>query len=337
MTKNDAALSDYPSASIFSSLININVADFYREIGMEGGYGYYCYNGATILTSAMINVKYVMTDRSYEESPYRTLVDVDNGIYLYENNYTLPLGFMIPSDLEERWDYTYGNPTTAQNELGYALGATEPLLTEISTEISDGKSTIHVEESGYIYGYYSTTAAKSITAESGEQVRNFSKNSHIYLLDLGYHEAGEDIVVSSSDTDLLQVQGYAWNDDAFTQVYQTLSEQTMTLDSYSDANIKGHIDVKKAGNLLLSVPNDPGWHVYVDGEETEYVSFGDALISIPLTEGAHTIELSYHTPYLWQGALISLGSFVLFLLITLKRKSAKKEQNMCEYTENDLL
>lgn len=324
LTKNDSALSDYPSATVFSSLININVADFYREMGMEGGKNYYCYNGATMLTSAMLNVKYVMTDSEYEESPYRTLADSDNGMYLYENKYTLPLGFMLPSDLEEQWNYTRGNAVMAQNELGYALGAKEPLLTEAVTEVSGGTSTIHVEEAAYIYGYYTGKEAKNITAEAGERVRNYSKCDHVYLLDLGYCEAGTDITVRSSDTLLLSVQGYAWNAEAFSTVYDTLSEQTMTTDYYSDTKIKGHIDVKKAGNLVLSVPNDAGWSVSVDGVKTEYESFAEAFISIPLTEGAHTIELSYHTPYLLEGACISLGSAASLVLIAFFRKKQEK-------------
>lgn len=324
LTKNESALSDYPSASVFSSLINVDVADFYREMGMEGGKNFYCYNGATMLTSAMLNVKYVMTDKSCEESPYRTLVDSENGIYLYENKYTLPLGYIIPSDLEERWDYTQGNAVTAQNELGYALGAEEPLLTEVSTEITGGMSTIHVEKPAHIYGYYIDKAAKSITAEIGEYTRSYSKCDHVYLLDLGYCGAGTDIVIHSDDTQFLSVHGYALNETAFKTVYNTLNEQTMTLDSYSDTNIKGHIDVRKEGNLMLSVPDDLGWSVYVDGVKTEYVSFAEAFISIPLTEGEHTIELSYHTPYLMQGALISTGSLLLFVLITFVRNKRRK-------------
>ena len=32
------------------------------------------------------------------------------GTYLYENLYTLPLGFVLPSDIEENWQYEMDNP-----------------------------------------------------------------------------------------------------------------------------------------------------------------------------------------------------------------------------------
>lgn len=74
--------------------------------------------------------------------------------------------------------------------------------------------------------------------------------------------AGEDITLTSADTDQILVQGYRLNDAAFQAAYHTLSQQTMELKSYSDSRIEGSINVKKAGTLLLSVPDDEGWHVF---------------------------------------------------------------------------
>lgn len=316
MTKNESALSNYASASIFSSLINKDVADFYREMGMEGGKNYYCYNGATMLTSSLLSVKYILTDSAEEESPYRSLISEQNGIYLYENTYTLPLGFMVDSDLMEKWDFTLGTPIMAQNELAYALGATENLLEPVDAELHDGKTVIQVTESGYYYGYYTMKDAKTITATTGNRTRTFSKCDHVYLLDLGYCEAGEDITLISADTDQILVQGYRLNDAAFQSAYHTLSQQTMELKSYSDSRIEGSINVEKTGTLLLSVPDDEGWHVFVDGEEVDYEHFCDAFISIPLKEGSHEIVLKYTTPNLKLGALLSGGALFLFLCIT---------------------
>lgn len=67
---------------------------------------------------------------------------------------------------------------------------------------------IQVTESGYYYGYYTMKDAKTITATTGNRMRTFSKCDHVYLLDLGYCEAGEDITLTSADTDQILVQGY---------------------------------------------------------------------------------------------------------------------------------
>ena len=55
-TKNDAALYGYPSATQFSSLMNLDVSHFYQNVGMEGGKkNFDCANGAMPLLSAMLD------------------------------------------------------------------------------------------------------------------------------------------------------------------------------------------------------------------------------------------------------------------------------------------
>ena len=50
------------------------------------------------------------------------------GTYLYENLYTLPLGFVLPSDIEENWQYEMDNPAEVQNDLCWSQGADEVLV-----------------------------------------------------------------------------------------------------------------------------------------------------------------------------------------------------------------
>ena len=102
LTKNDAAIYGYSSSTIFSSLMNIGVSRFYRNMGMEGGKNFYSYSGATPLMSAMLSVRYLIANNPYEESPLRTLVAQDGRNYIYDNLYTAPLGFMADLDFEER-------------------------------------------------------------------------------------------------------------------------------------------------------------------------------------------------------------------------------------------
>ena len=328
LTKNESSLTGYRSASIFSSLMNISVADFYRAVGMEGGKNFYCYNGATPLISSMLSVKYLLTDSGEEESPVRTLVDSSDGIYLYENKYTLPLGFMVDSDLENLWDYEWGTSIEVQNQLAYALGADTELYTPIETDVESQKTVIHVTEDSYIIGYYSNNSATTITADYGTKVRTFSKTDHVYLLDLGWCKAGTTINLTASGASVLQVQAYQMNLDALDQAFSTLNSQTMELESYDSTSVKGKIDVSEAGNLILSIPAEDGWRVTVDGKEVEPDTFCDSLISLPLDVGSHEIELHYQTPDIVPGAVISLSCIVLFAgTMLLKRRKNKKTQD----------
>ena len=72
--------------------------------------------------------------------------------------------------------------------------------------------------------------------------------------------------------------------------------------------------------MLLSITQEGGWRVWVDGKETKSSRFMDSLIKIPLIKGEHEILLTYHTPGLKTGAGISLASLALFLLLFVFRK-----------------
>lgn len=315
MTKNESCLSGYASASLFSSLMNYSVGTFYRELGMEGGKNFYCYNGATPLVSSMLSVKYMLSSSGTEESPLRTLVGEKDGVYLYQNNYVLPLGFMIPDDLEKRWDFRDTTAIYAQNMLAKELGAEENLLEPLLTQKKEGENVITVPESGYIYVNYYDNAANTIYADMDGKRRTYTKCSHMYLLDIGWCEAGTTIYLSSPEVEKLSFQAYRLNLNSLNQAYGTLQEQKFVVDSFSDTKVTGHINVTKAGKLAFSIPCEDGWTLYVDGKETEKQLFLDSLIAVSLAEGTHEIELRYMTPGLKTGAMISMGALLVFILI----------------------
>jgi uncharacterized membrane protein YfhO len=342
LTKNESCLTGYRSASIFSSLMNISVGDFYRSVGMEGGKNFYCYNGATPLLSSMLSVKYLMTDSAKEESPLRTLVDSDNGINLYENKYTLPLGFMVSPDLERKWEYNWGTPIEVQNRLAKQLGAKDDLFTPIDTKVENQKTTVTVLEDSYVIGHYSDNGATTITANYGDKTRTFSKADHVYLLDLGWCKAGTKITLTPTDSNILQMQAYKLNMDSMNTAFNTLNEQTMKLQSYSSTSVKGSIHVKTAGDLILSIPKEDGWSAYVDGKSVPMNEFCKTFINIPMTVGTHQIELRYCTPGILPGALISLTCLVLFAILMLLAYRRKKNMpeiagDKDETGENDVI
>lgn len=326
MTKNESSLTGYRSASLFSSLMNYSVGTFYRELGMEGGKNYYCYNGATPLLSAMLSVKYMMTIRADEESPLRTLAGESGGIYLYENNYVLPLGFTVPEDLEDNWDFKEGTAVMAQNSLVHKLGAAEDLLCPVPVEKNTKETVIRVTEDSYVYASYGSRMANTITADIGGKRRTFTKCSHVYLLDLGWCKAGTEIRLSCPEVSELMVQAYTLNFASLDAAYQTLNAQTMTLDEISDRKVKGHISMQTAGKLVFSIPCEDGWTLFVDGKKTDKEMFLNSLIGVTLQAGSHEIELRYETPGLRAGAAVSGISAVLFAAVTLFLRSRAKKR-----------
>ena len=327
LTKNDALVYGYSSATQFSSLMNIGVSRFYRKMGMEGGKNFYSYSGATPLPSAMLSVKYLISGSPYEESPLQTLAAEDGKNYIYQNKYTLPFGFMIEKDLEEKWNPKSGAPITNLNRLAAVLGAEEEMFQPFGgqVEVRADKTVINVLEDGCLYGTYEDTSVTNITVTNGERVRKFNKCDHGYILDLGWCKAGDVVEIeNSSNVSNFKVKAYVLNMDAFLQAYATLNKQTFEIDEFSDTMVRGSIHADKDGSLLFSVPKEAGWHIYVDGTETEGESFMNSLIEIPVTEGEHYIVMRYATPDLHSGIMFSIFSLIGFLKLTSKKK--KKEE-----------
>lgn len=318
LTKNDAAIYGYRSSTIFSSLMNINVSRFLRDLGMEGGKNFYSYSGATPLVSAMLSVKYLISKSPYEESPLRKLVAGDGENYIYENLHTLPLGFMVDAMFEADWNLKKGEKIWNINRMARALGAKADLLlpAQDAVEAEDEKTTVRVEEDGYFYASYTDTSVTNLTVTNGRRTRKFTKCDHGYLLDLGWCRAGDEVeLTNTSGVSEFQVRPYRLNFKALETAYEALSEQTLQLDFFSDDEIRGRIAVKKPGNLILSIPKEEGWSIYVDGEETEGGVFMDSFIEIPLISGEHQIALRYHTPGLKAGAAVSLCCLAVFVFL----------------------
>ncbi len=326
LTKNDSSYHTYSSATVFSSLMNLDVSHFYQSVYMEGGKNYYCFNGATPITSAMMSVSYVITKNELPESAYRTLVKKSGNLHLYKNTYSLSPGFILDEALVEDWDNAYASTSDRimnLNELAELLGGQEQYLKIVKheEEREAGSTTITIPTDGYYYAAYFNNSNDRLTMYSSKgYTRSFSKASHRYLLDVGQCEAGDTITITNAGGDTLQFNLLRMDENAAKTACETLAQEQLEVTDYSDTSMEGNITTQDGGRLVLSIPYVPGWTLKVDGEETEITAFCDAFISVPLKAGTHEISLQYQTPYLKEGAIISALCILVFLLLLVGRR-----------------
>ena len=316
-TKNDDSLYGYASATIFSSLMNLDVSHLFQSLFMEGGKNFYCYNGATPLSSSLFSVKYMLSDSALEESPYRTLVGGSGKSFLYRNNFSLPLGFVMDEQAIADWNSSTAERMASLNSFTSALGAEGQMLYPATyvTDTNAGDTTIDIAEDGYYYADYESCTSDTLTVNRSDGwTKQYSKTSHRYLIELGECKAGDEIHILNSNMESIEFEVYQLNEKVVQQAFDTLNAQTMQLTDMTDRKIEGKIQVQNAGRLILSVPADEGWTLYVDGKETEIEPLADALVGVHLEKGSHTIKLCYTTPGVKAGAGISLGAVVLFMI-----------------------
>lgn len=88
--------------------------------------------------------------------------------------------------------------------------------------------------------------------------------------------------------------------------------------------VSADISLNENEIVCLSIPYSKGWKAFVDDKETELFRCGVAYSGIIVEKGQHSLELSYSTPYLKVGALISLLSLGLLLFLCFLRKGYNK-------------
>ncbi len=103
---------------------------------------------------------------------------------------------------------------------------------------------------------------------------------------------------------------------------QELGQEPLTNIKTGNNRLQGEIMMNRKGLLFLSIPYSKGWKAYVDGRETKLDRGNIMYMALPITEGKHQIRLQYRTPYLKEGALISILSFLCLMgMLLYERKN----------------
>lgn len=154
--------------------------------------------------------------------------------------------------------------------------------------------------------------------------------AHDYSVNLGFHkEAPTTIRI------FLPGHGeYTLGDLTVTQLDLTGYEQQ--IDSLgaehlenvvlNDNRISGTITVSENKLMCISLPYSAGWRAYVDGEEAQILKTDLAFMGLELSEGSHTVEMRYFTPYLAFGILLSIlgwGIFIIWIIVDLYKHKKK--------------
>ena len=108
--------------------------------------------------------------------------------------------------------------------------------------------------------------------------------------------------------------------DAF---YEHADMEDITYDYHGNhLDIKANTDTDRY--LFIAVPYSEGWHAKVDGTSVEIIRANTAFMAIPLSAGSHSIEMTYVTPYLYLGWIISAAGIILYAVYLVCEKKKRK-------------
>ena len=370
-TRMDPAYYGYNGISVFSSMAYESYSQLQSSLGMQGNkVNSYTYNTQTPVYNMMFNIKYlIQTDVSLAPSSnlYKKIYTTsDKKSNVYESKYNLPIAYCVNSKIDD-WVTDEGNPFEIQSDFvklatGYS-NLFKPVeynstdfdavsgddVTENGTywlEKSDSSSNYGTETvslsptiDGNLYLYVKSSDLKTITVNS-EKVSDITQSMEdAYILDLGYHNKGDEVLVSldaskmESESTSFDFYCYTADDTVVKNMYNSLTGNSLNVESYSDTTIKGTVNAKENCYLYSSIPYDDGWSVYVDGKKAETFEIGGTLLAIELTPGQHKIEYKYFPVGFLYGIIISavtvfgLCVFYIYNKSSLKLNKSKRRKD----------
>lgn len=105
--------------------------------------------------------------------------------------------------------------------------------------------------------------------------------------------------------------------DKLTAALATLKQSPLTHVKQGGHTLSGHIRTTADRPVVfLSIPNDPGWQVKIDGRLVKTKTVAGLLMGIKTRPGHHVVTMTYWPPYFKIGLVISIISVLLLRIST---------------------
>ena len=363
-TLNDDALNGYNGISAFTSSANVRVTEFMKALGYgaKNTYNRYCFEESSPVANLFLDLEYVI-ERDGRDRTSSVFSEVHHyeKVYLLENTAYLPLGFLAEEKLAEL-DFSGGdNAFFFQNALfsaatGLDANVWTPIVGSGMTVLGNGTQVEESQVQGRVsYGECETGAYVSyfftadrpgfacihldlpkrndfVVAVNGVDVyrETISLPQMLAVGDLNPGDAVEVRVLCKKDeTGSMTVTAALLDEDLFRWGYSILNASTLHLTSFRQTRVGGSIRCDRDGLLSTSVPQNGNWHLYVDGQKVEPTLVGDCMISVPLSQGEHSIVLKYRNRAFALGAAVTIlcaGVFGTFSYLAYRPELEKRRK-----------
>lgn len=158
---------------------------------------------------------------------------------------------------------------------------------------------------------------------------NFNYDQLGACLCLGYSESGmSEVTLRFESEAVLRFESLEFLSvpmEGYRAAVQTLAAEGWNAE-LSPNRAEGDVTLVSDGILQLSIPYGRGWTARVDGSEVELLRAGGMYMALPLTAGTHHVALTYETPGLRTGAIVSLAALAVLLAWTFAARRARRKK-----------
>ena len=336
--QNDGMQYDYKGITHYSSAGMTYVRYFLRDLGFndDGLYTHYGHDN-TVTADSIFGIKYLVSDGTYPVHPSYSKI-IDDKVSAYQNPYALSCAIGVNDldvnilDDEDPFDY--------QQRI-YSSMAGEKI--NIFDKADFTQNGMVIDNVPYMYYYVEPAGDGELymylddlnNIEQGlvvylndELVTGYGNASSYKVLNLGYHQKGEELCVCvEADTPAPEFGEAIFVTENLSEVergYNIISARCEEIEEVSSSHLK--LQTYNNEGVFLSVPYEKGWNVMVNGVPEEPRMVYGALMYIPLdnTSDVQKINMYFLPDGLLTGMVISLFSIICFVFIVLKKVRSDK-------------
>ena len=332
---NSPSLLNYNGINHFNSVKNAKTLNFLNKFNYQVTDDTSVeFNNYNPYLTSLLGIKYIngSKDEMYYENVY------NENPYMYLNKDALSLGYMIYNKEFKESNSSYQNTENLINSM---------LNTDIKRykviDSFNGKDTEIKEIDNKKYVISKTSIKIEMEDKASNSMflipsRNitFVANYSIFINDDEIKDAvikqspifvnkGDTykIIIKSnlSKTELNSLKWYQIDYDKYIETINELKKNEFNITKYNkDNHIEGNIDVNNDKNvLLLTIPYDKGWNIYVDDNKINYDICFDSFICLDLDKGKHNIKMNYVPSGFIVGLIISSLAFIVTIIYIRKK------------------
>ncbi len=362
-TRFDGAMFGFDGLQRFTSSYNLAVSEMLSELGVGTSKHTISEYGLTPPVSSLLDMGYFIS-RFKDYSAYYEEVGGYRGFRLYKNPDRIPLIFGTdisdPLDIEEFGEVPFENINILYSDLcnedvklflpveynefvrspeEYYEKDTVGFADYLFTAEEDGDYWFYSE---YVYpdeslyneawknGQFSEVFAYANYYLNDQRLGMYRNDEFSYCSDLGRLEKNKeyDMSLDTSLSGIGTTYIYRFDDDIYHRLCERLKENSFEVKEINGQGIKATGNLQEDSYVMITLPYENGYEIYIDGEKSDYISYRGSLILVKVSEGIHDIEIKYIAPGIRSGLVISIVSLIVtgvYVLINYngKRKGKK--------------
>ena len=332
---NSPSLLNYNGINHFNSVKNAKTLNFLNKFNYQVTDDTSVeFNNYNPYLTSLLGIKYIngSKDEMYYENVY------NENPYMYLNKDALSLGYMIYNKEFKESNSSYQN---IENLINSMLNTDIKRYKVIDNFNGEDTEIKEIDNKKYVI------SKTSIKIEMEDKASNsmflipsrnisFVANYSIFINDEEIKDAvikqspifinkGDTykIIIKSnlSKTELNSLKWYQIDYDKYIETINELKKNEFNITKYNkDNHIEGNIDVNNDKNvLLLTIPYDKGWNIYVDDNKVNYDICFDSFICLDLDKGKHNIKMNYVPSGFIVGLIISSLAFIVTIIYIRKK------------------